>query len=269
MATTSKTGVSTETAALILSINSKGGSATSTAAMQIAGTYLLDRFGKAKLKELDDENQDSASFGKTAIKTNRIEVGDGSALGETIREIAIESIKEPTVVDPGGNKTTTMVVEAFHKTKMYKAVKLIMIPMAAGHQDVINAERTYQMVKDWGIPVLCVLSRVRNPKRVAYQYKKFFLSEKIGTLPYVILKDSDVIDLSRDMKKTAWEIAQDKELGAGLDKQLEEAFQNGDAAAIDNIGIQVEIYGESESYVNNFIKPAHLKIDEILMKGGK
>ena len=91
---------------------------------------------------------------------------------------------------------------------MYKKVTVFLIPMSGGSQDLKNAKKTLVTIleMDSNANIMFCLSRVRNPKRVQFQYGDFFNDKELQKYPYIVLKDSDVIDLSRKLKKSVYEL---------------------------------------------------------------
>lgn len=242
-------------------LNTKGGAGKSTNSLQVASTYFLQNDIEVELLELDDENKDSENFINTAIVSRQIRVEDGSFLNETLRNELLNS--NNVVLDIGGNKTTTMFIQALKNSRMHRKINLFIIPISSGSQDLVNAKRTYQMLKELGdVKILFALSRVRNQKRYKYQYLNFF--KEFKDEPYYILRDSDVIDLSRNLKKSVFEIAKDEETKQGLESGLDEAFNNNDNDLISQLSITLEIFDEAQSFVNEYIIPAHKKIEEML-----
>jgi hypothetical protein len=133
--------------------------------------------------------------------------------------------------------------------------------MSGGYQDLKNAEKTYAMIKDFGVPVIFALSRVRNPKRLQFQYGDFF--QVFPEAEYIILTESDVIDLSRSNKKSVYEIAYDNESKAILEDGLDKAFDADNNDEIAFYSTLLQIFDESEEYVKKILTPAFEKIQKV------
>jgi hypothetical protein len=248
-------------------INTKGGASKSTTAFQVASAYMLHKGLEFKHIELDDENKDAETFAKSKIVTEQVGVGDGSELNNTLRNLLLQN--ENLVIDVGGNKTTTLFLENLAKTRMYRLIDLFIIPSSGGSQDIKNAIKTYKMVKnmDNNTKVLFTLSRVRNPNRVKFQYRQFFMSNEIDENDkqnHIILKDSDVIDLSRTLKKSIYEIVQDKETKSKMEEQFDKALLDNNIEKIESLSIMLEIIDEANEFFEKFINPAFKKLDTIL-----
>ncbi len=246
--------------------NGKGGAAKSTNAQQVAATFSLSKNREVTLYELDDENQDSASFTKTKIKTEQIKLGDYSGLTNQLRELFLGN-KNDVVIDIGGNRTTTEFLKALNASRMYKKVDLFIIPITSGSQDVKNARDTFDAIKGFGVPIIFSLSRCRheaNSGRVRFQYKGFFDEFKKDIAPYYVLRDSDSIDLSRMFKKTVYELAHDEDTKIALETQLDEALDIDNEENIHNISLMLEILDDSENFYKENLVPAHNLINKYL-----
>ena len=71
----------------IVVTNHKGGASKSTTTMQICGAYALYKNMNVEIFEFDDENKDSQNFTKSKIKSTQVEVGDGSEITTTLRNL--------------------------------------------------------------------------------------------------------------------------------------------------------------------------------------
>lgn len=248
---------------IVAVLNTKGGASKSTFAFQVIGGYFLQKSLPVMLMEFDDENKDSEKFGKSNIKTEQVKVGDGSAITDILRKAILESNKdENLVLDVGGNKTTTIFIEGLKKSMLYRKIDLIVIPMSGGYQDLDNAKKTYELVKEFNIPVVFGLSRIRNMERSGFQYAEFF--KAFPNEKYLELKESDVIDLSRNNKKSVYEIAMDSELKSSLEAALVEAFDNNDNTKANFLSFQFEIATEAGEYLRAILEPAWQKLDTVI-----
>jgi len=253
----------------IVVINTKGGASKSTTAFQVSSAYMLYKNLNFKHIELDDENEDAKTFSDSKIVSEQVKVGTGDNLNDTIRNLLLQN--ENIVVDVGGNKTTSLFLENLKKTRMYRLIDLFIIPSSGGSQDIKNLIKTYKIVKEMNpnAKVLFVLSRVRNPNRVKFQFGQFFSSNEIDEKDkqnYIILKDSDVVDLSRLLQKSIFEIVEDKETKAQLEKEFDNALLKGNNDIIENLSITLEIFDEAQSFFDDYIKVGFNKLDELLNK---
>ncbi len=248
-------------------LNTKGGASKSTVALQVAAAYFLQKKENVDLYEFDDENRDSLNFNLSEIRSKQIKIGDGKEITDILRNSILKYNGDNLVIDVGGNKTTTIFVNGLKKSMLYKKIDLIIIPMSGGTQDLNNAIKTYELVKAFNIPIVFGLSRVRNVKRVQYQYYRFFI--EFPNEKYFILQESDVIDLSRDINKSIYEVASDKELKSLIEKDLNEAFSTGNDAKADLLSHRYEIYDDSEEYLENILTPAWNVLDNIITKDPK
>lgn len=244
-------------------LNTKGGASKSTVALQVAAGYFLQNNEEVELFEFDDENKDSLSFKNSAIKATQIKVGDGKDITDILRNSIIDHNGENLVLDIGGNKTTTIFIDGLKKSMLFKKLDLIIIPMSGGAQDLTNAIKTYDMIKSFNIPVIFALSRVRRMDRIWYQFNNFF--RHFPNDKFISLKESDVIDLSRELEKSVYEIALDSsEFKPLLEQDLMEAFDCNDKTKQKLISFKYEIYGEAAEYLDDILKPAWNVIDEVI-----
>jgi len=241
-------------------VNTKGGASKSTVAFQVAAASFLAKKQEVQLIEFDDENKDSETFSNSKIKSSQVEIGDGTDVDEVLKDTILVPKDKNIVIDVGGNKTTTIIIEGLKKTRLYRKIDLFIIPMSGGYQDLKNAEKTYEMIKDFGVPVIFALSRVRNPKRLQFQYGDFFRA--FPEAEYIILTESDVVDLSRSNKKSVYEIAFDGESKAILEDGLDKAFDADNNDEIAFYSTLLQIFDESEEYVKKILTPAFEKIQK-------
>jgi flavorubredoxin len=55
---------------------------------------------------------------------------------------------ENIIIDVGGNKTTTFVIDSLSNTGIINALDLIVIPLGDGEQDASNAIKLYNRVRE-------------------------------------------------------------------------------------------------------------------------
>ena len=251
----------------ILVTQSKGGASKSTVAMQVVAPYFLAKVQEIELLELDNQNQDAKIFSKSKIKTKQINVDSNSKdLNQTVRDLFLTENKNNTVLDVGGNATTTNFLQSLKSTHMYNMIDLFIIPMSGGSQDLKNLKEILKIILDMNknAKVLFALSRVRNPKRVQFQYGDFFQDKELNKYPHIILPESDCIDLSRKLKKTVYELAQDEQEKENINQKLLEAFDKNDKNSIYSYSLIMEILEDSQNYKSEVIDIAHQVLDEVL-----
>ncbi len=246
-------------------VNTKGGASKSTVAFQVAAASFLAKKQEVQLIEFDDENKDSETFSNSKIKSSQVEIGDGTDVDEVLKDTILVPKDKNIVIDVGGNKTTTIILEGLKKTRLYRKIDLFIIPMSGGFQDLNNAIKTHDILKQFGVPVIFALSRVRNPKRLQFQYGDFFRAFPVET--YLILTESDVIDLSRRNGKSIYEIAFDEAEKRALEEMLDDAFDDDDNRRIAQFSTLLQIYDESEAYVKKILSPAFEVIEQRIING--
>ena len=258
----------------IIIVNTKGGASKSTVAMQVIAPYFLGKEQGVELLELDNQNQDTKIFSKSKIKTKQINVdANAKDLNQTVRDLFLNENKTNTnrVLDIGGNATTSNFIQSLKSTHMYNMVDLFVVPMSGGSQDLKNAKDTLLMILSMNsnAKLLFALSRVRNPKRVQFQYGDFFQDEDLKNYPYIILPESDCIDLSRKLKKTVYELAEDEQEKENINQKLLEAFDKNDKNSIYSYSLIMEILEDSQNYKTEVIDITHQTLNEILNEKSK
>jgi len=123
----------------IIVLNSKGGVGKSTTSTQILAPYLYIKNGqndKVNLIEFDDENEDSLSFQDSEILTPKRVKIEGNDLDSALTDNVLDF--DNVVLDIGGNKTTTFVINSLIDSGIINAFDLIVIPLTDGEQDAVN-----------------------------------------------------------------------------------------------------------------------------------
>ncbi len=205
---------------MIIIPQTKGGVGKSTVAMQIIAPYLYKKHGKKiTYIEIDDENNDSESFTRTQIVnkrmlgTNRISELDEMILMDDNHEI---------IVDVGGNKTSSLVLDEIKKIGSFGNVKWI-IPLGDGELDGKNAIATMKKIRkiedNPEKNMIFALNRAINmePDYVEEQFINFFghkylennsvICDFVKDPSYFPVKNDKVITMSRYLGSTVWEMA--------------------------------------------------------------
>ncbi len=246
-------------------LSTKGGVGKSVNSLQVASTFFLSKNEPVELLEFDDENQDSANYSQSLIPTKQIKVGDGSLLDNIMFDHFGDKTKNQ-VADIGGNKTTSMFIQAMQNTRIYLNFDLFIIPVASGSsQEILNARRTTDLILPFGKPILYALSRSRcdvaDKDGISFQYADFFT--EFPNAPYYVLKDSHSIDLSRKLSKTVWELAFDDKPLQALQDKLVAALDSGNPQLQKSIHGFIKIYNQSKDFVETSLKPAFAMIEQL------
>ena len=250
---------------IYITINSKGGVGKSTLANQILPPYIyLKNNKKAKLIEIDDENNDSAIINNSdileakTIHTSKI---------KTIDEIFIDD--EDVIVDVGGNKTATIFLSEMKKIGEFQNVTWF-IPVGQGLQDTANAMDTQRTITelDKEANIIFVLSNNRTDD-VAWEYLHFFGNEFLDTpfsihdkdTKYIIIKSSDIVNNAKTFGKTVYDIAQNK-----TDFKVE--AKKAKAEKKDDLKRKYlflnRVKNEAIEYTNNLIENVYKELDKII-----
>ncbi len=266
----------------IMVVSSKGGVGKSTISMQLIAPYLYIRNDKKPIKfyECDDENSDSLSFGASNLIDRKLIKVDVPILREELLEIF--SKPEFTCMDIGGNKSTTMVLDALDLSGAIHFVDLAVIPILDGEQDAINASVVYTQIKSMNpnIKFLFVLNRCKNERFLEYQFENYFgdvrgiFSEKYAVKNYlfdndkdnyIALLDDDVIKYSRKFGLTIYEIAkQQRDFIPELKVKVEKMTNEQEAKLL---SFKNYVNKSAIKYYENVLIKGFKKIDKISQKG--
>ena len=262
----------------IMIVSSKGGVGKSTVSMQLIAPYLYDKSNEVvSFYEFDDENNDSLSYGASQLTKREIVEVHSNILRERLMDIC--TIDENACLDIGGNKTTTMVLDALNDTGMVHYIDLAVIPLLEGEQDAINASVTYATLKSMNpeLTVIFALNRAKNHRYINYQFDNFF-GDVRGILNddtsvknylfdgdidnYIVLLDDDIIKHSRRFGLTIYEISKMHRDYTSYIKVSKQEFSKEQEIKLASFKNYVQ--KSSKDYYENVLEPAFNKIDHIL-----
>lgn len=213
---------------MILVINTKGGSGKSTTSMQLLAPWVLERTGKAAVVELDDENHDSADFTDSAIQSERVRVGKEVDAEFAIDEMMARTDDAYVIADIGGNRTSSMALQHIGSRGYDAFIDMIVIPVSSPGQDVLNAKKTLDHVRDlmpdYDGKVLMVMTRTTSEDVRTVRKRMpdaFALVDREKLAGPIILPTDNSFPLSRTLKMSVWEIAQQ---GETLKSELRKAM---------------------------------------------
>lgn len=254
----------------IITINSKGGVGKSTTSMQVLAPFLyeLNEKNKVAFVEFDDENQDSTTFAKSSlVDAQRITIS-GTDLDSKLLDIIIDN--ENIIIDVGGNKTTTYVVDSLSNTGIINALDLIVIPLGDGEQDASNAIKLYQKVRELNgeIKIVFVLSRVDASMDLEMQFFDFFgdkqgrVDDRAGLIDKIAAKDqhiikirnSDVIKYSRAFGITAYELSERSV--DDVKAKMKEALAVKDTTRVKKLAYRQTVLNKASDYRKTVLDPA-------------
>lgn len=262
----------------VIVVSSKGGVGKSTVSMQLVAPFLYQHNNKTPVAfyEFDDENSDCLSYGDSRLTNREIVEVSSPILRETLTEMFHRD--ESACFDIGGNKTTTMVLNAMAESAMIHFVDLVIIPLLDGEQDAINAIIVYSVLKDMrpDLKFLFVLNRAKNHRYIEYQFDNFFgdirgIFENVNSVKnslfegdenYIALIEDDIIKYSRRFGLTIYEIAhQNKDFISLLKLNMQQMSKEQEVklASFKNY-----IKNASDSYYENVLKIGFEAIEQLL-----
>jgi len=262
---------------MIIIPQTKGGVGKSTLAMQVIAPYLYKKHGKKiTYIEIDDENNDSQSFNRTEIvnkrmlQTNKLKELDELILMDDNHEI---------IVDVGGNKTSTLVLDEIKKVGTFNNVKWI-VPLGDGELDGKNAIATMKKLKKIEANaqdnLIFALSRAISPEQdyLEEQFINFFghkylgsnstITDVIQNPKYIPIVNDKIITISRYLGSTVWEMAHNN---TDFAKKAVEAKELGDVESARKYLFFRRIQTEAKDYVLNNLNNVFCALDkEIIIK---
>lgn len=205
---------------MIIIPQTKGGVGKSTVAMQIIAPFLYKKHGKkVTYIEIDDENNDSKSFTRTDIVNKRML---GTNKLTELDELILTDDNHEVIVDVGGNKTSTLVLDEIKKIGTYNNVKWI-IPLGDGELDGKNAIATMNKIRkiepNAEKNMFFALNRAISMEAdyIEEQFINFFghkylnsdsvICDFVKDPNFFPVKNDKVITISRYLGSTVWEMA--------------------------------------------------------------
>jgi hypothetical protein len=256
---------------MIIIPQTKGGVGKSTVAMQVVAPYLYKKHGKKILYiEIDDENNDSQSFTSTQIvekkmlSTNKITELD---------ELILTDDNHQVIVDVGGNKTSSLVLEEIAKIGTFGNVKWI-VPMGDGELDGKNAIATMKKLRkierNSTENLLFALNRAisSEPDYLEEQFINFFGHKYLGSSStitdfvedpkYFAVKNDKVITMSRYLGSTVWEMAHNN---TDFGQKAIEAKETGDMESARRFLFYRRLQNEAKDYVLGTLNGIFCQLD--------
>lgn len=266
----------------ILCISTKGGVGKSTLSIQLIVPALFEMGANQRISlyECDDENSDSLSYGASKLVDRHLVRVDTPFLRDDLLELTLK--EHPTCIDIGGNKSTTIVLDALDASGAIHFIDLAIIPMLDGEQDGLNAIDIYQRLKLLrpDMPILFVLNRAKDLRYIEHQFENFFgdvrgifqninpVKEYIvdtDTTYYIPLSESEMIKYSRRFGLTIYEIAAQERDFMGRLKQ--EGSLRADLSEAKLLSFKHYVERECKNYLYQSLQPAIAMIQTIIRRG--
>jgi len=260
-------------------LNTKGGVGKSTTAMQVLAPYLYkknDEKEKINLIEFDDENKDSEKFVYSEIVNSKRYLVEGSDLDSNIIDISLGY--KNLIIDVGGNKTTTYVLNSFKKSRMLKVFDCVVIPLTDGEQDSLNAINVYRKIRESNkdIKIIFALSRVNRKYELEIQFLDFFgdrkgrIDDRKGFIEKIDERDRNIIEIddteairiSRAYSLTAYELA--KQSIEDLENKMEQFLKDDNMSKARKAGFRIIQIENAVNFKKEVLERCFNKIDEVL-----
>lgn len=260
-------------------LNSKGGVGKSTLSVQVLAPYLYqkkEKNEKVKLVEFDDENRDSVTFVNSQILEAQRYKLSGNDLDSTLTNVTIDY--ENLIVDVGGNKTTTYILNSLKNTNLIDVFDCAVIPLGDGEQDAINAINIYNKIRDLSkdIKVIFALSRVNRNYDLEIQFLDFFgdtkgridnrkgLIEKIDSNDRNIIKidDTESIKISRAFGLTVYELS-NQNLD-DLKAKMKQFLKDKNTEKAKKASYRITLINKAIQFENDVLKECFKTIDEVV-----
>jgi cellulose biosynthesis protein BcsQ len=260
-------------------LNTKGGVGKSTLSMQILAPFLYVKNGqndRVNLIEFDDENSDSKSFDNSNIVIAKRYKISGNDLDSTLTDISLDN--DNLIVDVGGNKTTTYMLDSLKNTNLIDVFDCVFIPLTDGEQDAINAINVYNKIRDLSndIKVIFALSRVNKSYDTQIQFLDFYgdkkgrIDDRVGYIEDIkeddrnIIKidDNESIKIRRAFGLTVFELANQNI--DDLKEKMKQYLREKNTAKSKKASYRITLINKAIQFKNDVINECFKHIDEVV-----
>lgn len=262
---------------VILVAQIKGGCAKSTTAMQLIAPWVMSREGRAKLIEIDHQNQDSEDYRNTEIKTKQIELPEKDSHTFAATQLMQEIIAsdESIVIDLGGNATASELISEIGKVGVSSFIDLVVVPVTSSGRDVLNASATIQHIRDsftgFEAPILLVYSRATTSdlSRLKFEASDIFtLVDEVAVHGPLVIPQRGCLASSRYMFLTVWEIInQSQDMVSEIQREQLDAKKNKDVEKGNQL-VNMRAIVEDSLSLAPFFQKAFSQLDSILALEG-
>ncbi len=224
--------------------------------------------GVANLNEMDDLNLDSAWLTDSRVKPKQLKVGHDA--GASIESLIYDSGQNSFVLDIGGNETAAKTLDAIGEQRLFRQFNLIVIPVRDEGQDVDNAVKTINRIRehDKNIRISILLnditSRTQDLDELREPFAEVFELAAEAGAELIVMPRIERYGRSRRLGKTQWEISEIYEsLIDELDTQSLIAERNGDSQQAKRFNRLTRAVSGSRQ-ARAWIDCVHRRLDEIL-----
>jgi hypothetical protein len=189
----------------------------------------------AHLVEMDDLNLDSSWLTKSRIRPQQLPVGNDP--GAAIEHLIYGSGLDNFVLDIGGNETASKTLTAIGEQMLFRHFDVIVIPVRDEGQDVDNAVKTIQLIREYDkdVKIVILLNDISNRTQDTNDFalresfaEVFDLAEEAGA-ELLVMPRIERYGRSRRLGMTQWEMSEQREvIIEGLKNTIIEAEKAGD-----------------------------------------
>ena len=206
------------TTTIFVCISSKGGVGKTTVSNMLASYIYNQTNTPVNYFEVDQENQNVKSLSKSQI------LNPSLVALENLKKLLEESImwEGDTVLDIGGNASTTTFINHLKLTGGFLAKTIYFIPLSESDQDIINAKDTHSSIREFDQEshIVYVLNKCQNKSNVELtnrQFINFHGSDILGVEPttmdkhttYIAMDYNTIYNVTGRLGKTIYELSSD------------------------------------------------------------
>ena len=203
---------------IFVCISSKGGVGKTTVSNMLASHIYDQTNTPVNYFEVDQENQNVKSLSKSQI------LNPSLVALENLKKLLEESIMwdGDTVLDIGGNASTTTFINHLKLTGGFLAKTVYFIPLSESDQDIINARDTHSSIREFDqeSQIVYVLNKCQNKSNLeltSRQFINFFGSDILEVEPttmdqrttYITMNYNTIYNVTGRLGKTIYELSGD------------------------------------------------------------
>lgn len=224
----------------------------------------------AHLVEMDDLNLDSSWLTESRVKSQQLRVGTDA--GAPIEHLIYGSGLESFVLDIGGNETASKTLNAVGEQMLFRHFNLIVIPVRDEGQDVDNAVKTINLIRehDRNVKISILLNDISSRSQdladhaLRESFAEVFELAEQAACEMMVMPRIERYGRSRRLGMTQWEINEDREaIADDLKTRVLAAEASGDQAQAKLLTRLIRAVSGSRQ-IREMIDVVHTRLDQIL-----